>query len=139
MLPLPLVLSWLVLLASCSSTPAAEGVRELTIDYMVWSEDLHGGQDSLLLAHIRDWEGPPDLHGFTARADKVFSLEAAGPGGHRARARTGTGGLTCAEHGRFVVLHMGRGLLPDLDYALRPRNHDSNVRWSVAEGVVIRR
>lgn len=132
---IPRLLPLVFLFASCASATVTPEARELTIDYMAWSQEFLGAGTSRLLGHIREWDGPPSLHGFTTRADKVFYLESPD---HRVTARTGTGGVTSAEHGRFVILHMRQGgLLEGHEYSLRPRNHGSNFRWRVAEAVKI--
>ena len=129
----------LTLPAACSSAPtSAEPPEsfEVTIDSLVWSEDILGTDHPGLLGHLREWGPSPTLHRFTGRADKLFHLRS---GDHEVVARTGTGGVTSGKHGRFIILRMGRGLLPDRSYTLQPRNENDDYRWRVAEGVSITR
>ena len=129
----------LFLTPACSSSPAScdpPEVFEVTIDYLAWSEDILGPDHPGLLGHLSDWESPPTLHQFTGKADKVFYLSS---GDHEVVARTGTGGVTAGRQGRFIILRTGRGLLPDQEYTLRPRNENDNYLWRVAEGVSITR
>ena len=127
----------LLLFPACSASPHEMGVPkvfEVTIDGLVWAKDILGPDHPELLGHLRDWESPPTLHQFTGQADKVFYLSS---GDHEVTARTGTGGVTSGRHGKFIILSMGRGLLPGREYELRPRNGRDDYRWRVAEDVRI--
>ncbi len=130
----------------CTSPAPTPAPLLLTIDNLVWSEDLFGDSNPGLLAHIQDWPSPPTLHGFTREADKHFYLES---DQHRIPLRCGTGGITSEKHGRFLILRTARGSVlergPSTEhrlqlgrtYTLRPRNDAECYTWAVAEGVSI--
>ena len=134
---------------SSEATPTAEpALARLTIDQLQWADDpavrseLPGLLDgeSVLLAHVEEWQGFDALKDFTRDCDPHFVLRA---GDQEIPLRAGTGGVTSGSGSiRFVVFHpqsVRRALEPDVSYALVPRNRAVDRLWVVREDVRISR
>ena len=90
----------------------------------------------LLTCLLDQWPGYDEMEQFSAHADPVFYVEAAGHNAIEARmAKGGMGGQDGSWGVTMLVVRSG--LEPGIAYHLRPRNENGRYRWSVASDVMV--